>query len=751
MDKIKNKKYKEIPKIKKFKTLANIPKVNNLTYKLAKNKVLTNKLKKEEKKTKTNEKNSKEIKLSKEFIEFYNKENTTTTEDKNNKVFSSGSSKERYKENNVKENGIYENNKIRERNIISSHFKESTKLNNTSIKTLNNTSSNTSSNFKESIKLNNISYKKIEEIKSKIDTPNNKFIQNEIFNKSENNIKTTREVEEDINNPGENLSNNKAIKFLKYKNRKQHYKKNLKQQETSISEFSKDKVMKEEFNKKVGMNTLVEKDLGSKKSNLSFHLEESIDNKITNSLDDGRNTDDIGTKSTVNIKNKLNDMERIGNSIKSRYEKRGIQSKVNNKFSEEKIRTKIENKDYSQNLVKIKRNEKVINNSQKIKSASKLKKQEILKNGSKALGETVKSLLKGKAGGVVFVIATIFFLMFSVTTMGNGTTTTPTFYIMTTDEQNEAYLSHYDELKLSLEEEIEELINEAMGKYDDLVVNGLGPDGKVYDLDFTEWIAILAVEIEQNYKLASYEYQYLEEIFNKMIYYETLEEIYIETRTETHTEIDEDGNETTYEETIEEEKLRLIITVYNKSYQEIKHDLGFDKEQLEWVERLIEHDSLRDRIENIPTSDSFIDSQGKLTDEEIEKYGGKMVHPTNGVGVVTSEYGYRTHPIDKTVKFHSGIDIGGNNNAPIYAAQDGKVIFSGTRGGYGLTVMIQHDNGLVTLYAHCSTLFVTEGQDVPKGEHIASVGNTGKSTGPHLHFEIRKGIDGETLNPRNFL
>ena len=128
-----------------------------------------------------------------------------------------------------------------------------------------------------------------------------------------------------------------------------------------------------------------------------------------------------------------------------------------------------------------------------------------------------------------------------------------------------------------------------------------------------------------------------------------------------------------------------------------------------------------------------------------------MLHPTNGIGYVSSEYGYRIHPISGEKKFHTGIDIAGNNNSPIYAAQEGRVIYAGERGGYGLTVIIIHDNGLVTLYAHCSSLSVREGQNIEKGEHISNVGSTGNSTGPHVHFEIRVGIDGETLNPRNFL
>jgi len=122
---------------------------------------------------------------------------------------------------------------------------------------------------------------------------------------------------------------------------------------------------------------------------------------------------------------------------------------------------------------------------------------------------------------------------------------------------------------------------------------------------------------------------------------------------------------------------------------------------------------------------------------------GSFVRPV--VGTVTSGFGYRVHPIFKIVRFHTGVDISASYGTPIRAAAGGTVVFSGWRRAYGLTVIIDHGNGIATLYAHCSSLYVSEGQNVESGQVIAAVGSTGLSTGPHLHFEVRR--YGTPINP----
>ena len=126
---------------------------------------------------------------------------------------------------------------------------------------------------------------------------------------------------------------------------------------------------------------------------------------------------------------------------------------------------------------------------------------------------------------------------------------------------------------------------------------------------------------------------------------------------------------------------------------------------------------------------------------------GEMMYPL--IGQITSQYGWRTHPIFGGSKFHSGIDIAGEAGAPIKAARGGVVTHSGWIDGYGNTVMIDHGGGLVTLYGHNQSVAVSVGKKVKQGEIIAYCGSTGNSTGPHCHFEVR--LNGEPVSPYDYL
>ena len=126
----------------------------------------------------------------------------------------------------------------------------------------------------------------------------------------------------------------------------------------------------------------------------------------------------------------------------------------------------------------------------------------------------------------------------------------------------------------------------------------------------------------------------------------------------------------------------------------------------------------------------------------IPATAGLFMRPIVG-GTITSKYGPRSSG------FHTGLDIAISTGTPVYAAASGTVTFSGTKGSYGMLVIIDHGNGYVTYYAHCSALYVSAGQSVSKGQNISAVGSTGNSTGPHLHFEIR--CNGSTLNPQNYI
>lgn len=125
-----------------------------------------------------------------------------------------------------------------------------------------------------------------------------------------------------------------------------------------------------------------------------------------------------------------------------------------------------------------------------------------------------------------------------------------------------------------------------------------------------------------------------------------------------------------------------------------------------------------------------------------------QVMPT-ALGRMTSNFGYRRDPFTGAAAMHSGLDFGGAMGEPIRAAAAGRVSFVGTRGGYGKVVEITHGNGLMTRYAHMSAWRATTGQAVGAGEVIGAIGSTGRSTGPHLHFEVR--VNDQAVNPRPLL
>ncbi len=159
-----------------------------------------------------------------------------------------------------------------------------------------------------------------------------------------------------------------------------------------------------------------------------------------------------------------------------------------------------------------------------------------------------------------------------------------------------------------------------------------------------------------------------------------------------------------------------------------------------------EYDRLLAISENIAAMLRNLENSGGGASEESGGTG-KFMWPCTGP--ITSYYGWRTHPIFGTTKYHSGMDIAVDTGTPIHAADSGTIVYSGWLGGYGNCVMIDHGGGLVSLYAHNSELNVSEGQYVTKGTVVAYAGSTGYSTGPHCHFEVR--LHGELTEPLNYL
>ena len=151
------------------------------------------------------------------------------------------------------------------------------------------------------------------------------------------------------------------------------------------------------------------------------------------------------------------------------------------------------------------------------------------------------------------------------------------------------------------------------------------------------------------------------------------------------------------------------------------------------------------------SSSNSSSSSSSRSSSTVSKGSGQFMWPVPSSSYVSSPYGYRIHPIYGTKKLHAGMDIAASSGSTIVAADSGTVILAsyGYNGGYGNYVIISHGNGYTTRYAHCSSLSVSVGQQVSKGQKIASVGSTGASTGPHCHFEIR--INGSTVNPADYV
>lgn len=138
---------------------------------------------------------------------------------------------------------------------------------------------------------------------------------------------------------------------------------------------------------------------------------------------------------------------------------------------------------------------------------------------------------------------------------------------------------------------------------------------------------------------------------------------------------------------------------------------------------------------------------GEISGFRLGQRRVRMIWPVNGK--IVSSYGYRVHPQFGTRDFHGGIDIEAPLGTAVKAAASGEVIFAGWLRGYGKVVIILHDGGVASVYAHLNDIVVSERERVSQGQVIGSVGNTGLATGTHLHFEVR--VDGKTVDPLSYL
>ena len=203
------------------------------------------------------------------------------------------------------------------------------------------------------------------------------------------------------------------------------------------------------------------------------------------------------------------------------------------------------------------------------------------------------------------------------------------------------------------------------------------------------------------------------------------------------------------------ETVQAELSESKATMEEQKSSLEADKASVEKKKSEIAADSAEtqrelDKLEaDAQALTSSIRNSGSSSSSS--KYnGGIMAWPVPSCHTVSSGYGGRIHPTTGKYKFHGGLDIPGSYGSAIVAANSGKVIWAGNRGdSYGNYVIIDHGGGVSTLYGHSSKVLVSTGQRVSRGQRIANVGSTGRSTGPHCHFEVR--INGSRVNPNPYV
>ncbi|WP_445638487.1 Peptidase M23 domain-containing protein [Nostoc sp. DSM 114161] len=184
-----------------------------------------------------------------------------------------------------------------------------------------------------------------------------------------------------------------------------------------------------------------------------------------------------------------------------------------------------------------------------------------------------------------------------------------------------------------------------------------------------------------------------------------------------------------------------------QSQSELIQRLNSDRLALEAAQNQLERES--QNLEVLIQQKVAEAAQAKTNSRTTIKIQGTGVFAYPSDAATSSPFGWRMHPVLGYRRFHAGLDFAASYGSTIRAADSGRVIFAGWYGGYGRAVIIDHGNGITTLYGHTSELYVSDGQAVERGQAIAAVGSTGLSTGPHLHFEVRR--NGSPVNPADYL
>ncbi len=211
---------------------------------------------------------------------------------------------------------------------------------------------------------------------------------------------------------------------------------------------------------------------------------------------------------------------------------------------------------------------------------------------------------------------------------------------------------------------------------------------------------------------------------------------------------------------LEDNKQQLTAIKEEETVQQISLKAKHSTLQQKQAELIKEEQALLN-IENQVVQDAndltkilkkqYADKKAQELAAMAAKYkGGKLMWPVSTkYRRISSDFGMRLHPTLKRRLMHTGIDVPAPHGTPIYAATDGRVIHSGWLGSYGYAIIVDHGGGIMTLYGHCSSLVSKKDDYVKRGQTIAKVGTTGRSTGNHVHFEVRK--NGEYVDPKPYV
>ena len=362
----------------------------------------------------------------------------------------------------------------------------------------------------------------------------------------------------------------------------------------------------------------------------------------------------------------------------------------------------------------------------------------------KATIATVKGLISAIAAGgwvavliilliclIAMVSGSCFGLFFSSDPTGTGTSVTQAVSTL-----NEEYMAHMQEIEAATPHDRQEITSN---------------DG-VLSINWEDILAVFSAKVtgaEDGVQVASLDDAQLDELRNIMW---EMNAISSGTRTEKReveiTEVDENGKEITRTETVPETILEISIT--HKTPEEMARQYNFNFRQNEYLSLMSEPENKNLWAELLG---GFVGGGGEIMDPNTDWEGiGIFQWPLPQSYTITSLFGYREDPFTGEIAYHGGTDIAAPGGTPILAAADRTVsIANGTDswgGSYGYHVKIGHADSFETLYAHCSSICVTEGQQVKQGEVIAYVGTTGSSTGNHLHFEVRQ--NGERMDALRF-